>query len=161
MKDFKIEKHKSAWISTCWFFIVSNNHLLLVHPTRSRDLSIPKGQVDNDENYLETAIRELKEETWLDINDLNIIELKQFPSIIYKNKRKTLHPFLLITDSYLDPKKMECTTFVKDSDWNELYPENDKFYVVNLLSPDSVSFFERLHESQREVLNMILKYISV
>lgn len=160
MKDFKVEKHKSAGISTCGFFIVSNNHLLLVHPTRSRDLSIPKGQVDNDENYLETAIRELKEETGIDVDDLHILELKQFPSVIYKNKRKTLHPFLLITDTYLDPKKMECTTFVKDSEWNDIYPENDKFYILNLFSEESVSFFERLHDSQKEVLNMILKYLS-
>jgi len=155
--DFTPRKSKNVWIATCWFFIVSNWKLLLVHPTRSPDLSIPKWQIDNDENYFETAIRELYEETWININDLNILDIIQFDGVTYTNKRKTLHAFLLITDTQIDIKNLSCYTYVYDSNNNPLYPENDKFYMVDLYWNNSDSFFSRLHYSQKDILNQVYK----
>jgi 8-oxo-dGTP pyrophosphatase MutT (NUDIX family) len=61
------------------FVIIYDNKILLLHPTNSPwhgTYSIPKGLINNNENLLESAIRETQEEIGVefkreDINDLN------------------------------------------------------------------------------------------
>ena len=52
--------------------IVYNNKILLVHPTNSSwqkpTLGIPKGKVEKGEDILTAAIRELREETGIDVD---------------------------------------------------------------------------------------------
>lgn len=42
--------------------------VLLVHRTKYKDISLPKGKVDPGETLVETAVRELKEETGIKVN---------------------------------------------------------------------------------------------
>ena len=70
--------------------IIQDNKILLLHPTNSKwfgTYSIPKGHVEyEDENILETAIRETKEETGLNINTEDI---ESGPHLItYINKKE-------------------------------------------------------------------------
>ncbi len=70
--------------------IIYQKKILLVHPTGtawSGTFSIPKGEVDSNETYLETAIRETFEEVGIDIED-DWIDKTEYV-IEYKNRRKT------------------------------------------------------------------------
>ena len=50
-----------------WKVVDKELKVLVVHRTQHKDISIPKGKVDPGETLPETAVREIKEETGLDI----------------------------------------------------------------------------------------------
>ncbi len=51
-----------------WKVVDKELKILVVHRTQHKDVSIPKGKVDPGETLPETAVREIREETGLDIN---------------------------------------------------------------------------------------------
>jgi DNA polymerase len=76
---------KSAGI----IIILNNNKLLLSHPTNARwsnTYSFPKGHIEENESQIEAAIRELKEETSIEITEDRIIDKE--PIVIQYNDRK-------------------------------------------------------------------------
>ena len=82
--------------------IIQDNKILLAHPTRAPwygSYTIPKGKVEEGESYLDTAIRETKEEIGIDI-DKNDIDIDSVDVIDYtdKNNRvyKKVYYFLVI-----------------------------------------------------------------
>ena len=69
--------------------ILNNNKLLLSHPTNSRwsnTYSFPKGHIEENESQIEAAIRELKEETSIEITEDRIIDKE--PIVVQYNDRK-------------------------------------------------------------------------
>jgi predicted NUDIX family NTP pyrophosphohydrolase len=133
---------------TCGFFIIDKNKkVLIVHPTNAswKQWSIPKGKCDKDETYLEAAIREVKEET--DIN------LKKYKGKIvplgkskYKNRKKILHAFVFKYKGTIK-KKLKCKTLVNDK-----FPEVDYFKWVTF---DEA--LQCIHHTQVELLKKYLK----
>lgn len=76
---------KSAGI----IIILNNNKLLLSHPTNARwsnTYSFPKGHIEENESQIEAAIRELKEETSIEITEVRIIDKE--PIVVQYNDRK-------------------------------------------------------------------------
>lgn len=51
--------------AVCWRLIEGKVHVLLIHRTVHRDVTIPKGKVDPGESLPRTAVREIEEETGL------------------------------------------------------------------------------------------------
>jgi len=51
--------------AVCWRMIDDVLHILLIHRTNRRDISLPKGKVDPGEMLPQTAVREINEETGL------------------------------------------------------------------------------------------------
>lgn len=49
--------------AVCWREIGGELHVLLIHRTQHRDISLPKGKVDPGETLPQTAVREIREET--------------------------------------------------------------------------------------------------
>lgn len=49
--------------AVCWREIDGEVHVLLIHRTQHRDISLPKGKVDPGETLPQTAVREIREET--------------------------------------------------------------------------------------------------
>ena len=74
--------------------ILDNKEFLLCHQTNSKSLSFPKGRVDKGESEIDAAIRELKEETSIDINSSMITNPKSPIVIQYKNKNKFRNLYL-------------------------------------------------------------------
>lgn len=103
----------------------SNPGLVALISHRNRgggsDWCIPKGHVELGENYLETAIREVREETGLEAKVLEKIgEISYSFKIGPKRIKKTVHHYLLqqtggILDANLDP-----TGEVIDAQWFEI-----------------------------------------
>jgi 8-oxo-dGTP pyrophosphatase MutT (NUDIX family)/phosphohistidine phosphatase SixA len=54
--------------AVCWRRIEDRIEVLLIHRTRRKDVSLPKGKVDPGETLPETAVREIEEETGLRVN---------------------------------------------------------------------------------------------
>ena len=53
--------------AVCWRLIDGRMHVLLIHRTVHGDVTIPKGKVDPGESLPRTAVREVEEETGLDV----------------------------------------------------------------------------------------------
>jgi len=69
--------------------IIQDNKILLAHPTSAPwkgSYSIPKGGIEDGENFIETALRETKEEVGLDI-PFNMIDRNNEYVVEYKNKK--------------------------------------------------------------------------
>lgn len=89
--------------------ITDKTYFLAVHPTKGQMYEIPKGLTDpTDKSTLETAIREVQEETGLDISNKKLITIGQFDY----NDEKDIFVYLLITTL---PKisSLNCTSWSK------------------------------------------------
>ena len=133
---------------TCGFFIINeNDDILIVHPTYAKkDMwSIPKGRMDRGETELETAYRELKEET--NINLLNYVgRIIPLGTCKYSHRKKVLCGFAFEYDGLITDK-LKCNMLVKDK-----FPEVDKFKWVSFKKA-----FTLIHYTQQELLQKYLK----
>ena len=142
---------------SCGLYILNkNNELLIVHPTlHNPDINwgIPKGKIDGDETYWETAVRETKEETNLDITAIN--EFMELPDVVYKSKKKILTTYYVKVNDFDSNTPLTCpTTFVYKG---KQLPENDDFKWVDINDSELDLL---LHEAQISNLQIIRKYIN-
>lgn len=94
--------------------VITDGHYLLgclpfFKPATFGNYDIPKGGMDSDETPLETAKRELKEETGLDMDALggHLTDFGRHPYI----SGKQLHLFVLEVDSLPDLDSLYCDSF--------------------------------------------------
>jgi ADP-ribose pyrophosphatase YjhB (NUDIX family) len=76
-------------IISAGLLILHNNKILLVHPTNAPwfgSYSIPKGEVEKDEDLLHAAYREAQEELGINLNNYSVYDVPQW--IEYKSKSK-------------------------------------------------------------------------
>ena len=142
---------------SCGLYILNkNNELLIVHPTLHKpniNWGIPKGKIDEGETYWETAIRETKEETNLDITYYD--ELCSLPDVVYKSKKKILTTYYVKINDFDSNTSLSCpNTF--DYKGKQL-PENNDFKWININDPE---LDDIMHEAQISNLNIIRKYIN-
>ena len=88
----------------CGAIIVNNNKVLLVKQTNNV-INFPKGHVEENETEIQTAIREVKEETNLDIKILS--EYRYINSYVLENKNEKDVIFFLATAQSFDIIKQE------------------------------------------------------
>lgn len=81
--------------------------LLMGHPTCSTQWDLFKGGIDNNEDPMSAAIRELREESGLSVST---DRLKDCGRMDYIPTKKTLHAFLFVTDDndVLCPNEKTC-----------------------------------------------------
>lgn len=101
--------------------------VLMVHPTNQVDYwDFPKGRQEIGETPLETAIREVEEETGILVTSDELIDC----GFHKYNKHKNLHLFLCV-DKKFDLSKLECTSMVVKP--THQYPEVDKFEMFSIV----------------------------
>ena len=81
---------------------------LAIHPTHSPRWDIPKGEVDVGEEYIDTCVREVKEETGLDIPRDKIRYLGKYE---YRKETKDMVLFEYKVNILPDISKMKCVSY--------------------------------------------------
>jgi len=91
---------------SCGGFIYNtNNEILITRSTGSSKWNIPKGKIEDNETPLECAIREIKEETNIDVSGCMITDAGQHKYLQYKD----IHLFFFILHSV--PTDIRCNSF--------------------------------------------------
>lgn len=111
--------------TTCAVLLTDNSNLLIVHPTNSSELcswGLPKGIVDEGENYDDAAIRELYEETSLKYSKSDLVFIDIFD--YHKNKNYAL--FKLVVDEMPSLNSLKCMSYIDNTNVFEI----DKFKII-------------------------------
>ena len=106
--------------------LTNKTHFLGCHSTGNWFYDIPKGAIEENETPLEACIREVKEETNVDVSNESLIDLGVFDY----NYEKKLHLFLLIKDDLPSTDNMVCTTYFTQAKTGEERPEVDRFRYI-------------------------------
>lgn len=122
---------------SCGVIITDGTHIVLGHTTNGKFWDIPKGGMDKGETYLQTAIRELHEETGLQIDSTVLVPLK----IYHYRPKKDLMLFIWSVTTMPDPTTLFCKSeFTNEK--KQKQPELDAFMIATfdqastLLNPD-------------------------
>ena len=107
-------------VLSCGVLILNaQRELLLCHATGTPRWDIPKGVGEAGETELQTALREVVEETGIALDGADLIDLGRFAYL--RGKDLHLHAALL---ERFDPKRCVCSTRYRDSRGRER-PEMD------------------------------------
>ena len=142
------------------FLIDSERKILLVHPTNHDEhfWSIPKGLSEDNETSFESAIREMMEETNVDIPTLEpVICYKDLGVRVFKTNRKQLSAHILIIDAPLSKMNLDikCDSLFIDEHTGIEYPEND---IVKWESLDFAN--EYIHEAQLHFFDKVKELVA-
>lgn len=113
---------------SCGIIVLNEEgEVLLAHATGSRHWDIPKGQADTGEAPVQTALRETREETGLDLEALPLLDLGAFP---YRPE-KSLHLFAVrLFKQAVKLENCTCSTHFTEPNSGALLPETDDFTWV-------------------------------
>jgi 8-oxo-dGTP pyrophosphatase MutT (NUDIX family) len=140
-------------IITCGIYLYSATlkKILVCHPTRTRwnNWSIPKGLMEKGEDIYDVGVRELFEETGIDIKKVHILGSHRLPTRKYQKQEKSLHSFLIITDTDFTDHKY-TSNLVEGKEFGE----NDKWKWVTLEEAVPI-----IHQSQAENLPLIAELV--
>lgn len=132
---------------SCGILVESKYGYLALHPYGRKiesqySYDIPKGEIQEDEEHLICALRELKEETGIDIEKYLHSEIKDYGILTYNNY-KNIHLFHVYLYDINKNFDFKCTsTFESIYSWNlgEIVPEVDDF----IWTKDINSYFKNL-----------------
>lgn len=102
--------------------------LFLAHATATTHWDIPKGQGEAEEAPIDTALRELREETSIVLAPERLTDLGRFA---YR-RDKDLHLFAVrVADDEIDPANCACTSMFPSRRDGRMIPEMDAFLWVD------------------------------
>lgn len=97
----------------------------------------PKGNVEDNENLKQAALREFMEETGIDSIDYKKIKDESLISLSTKNKN--FHFFLYETEEIWNLKELKSNLFFLEN-FQEWFPENDDFKYMTLEELEKQTF---------------------
>lgn len=136
---------------TCGIYLYSipRKKILACHAARTAktNWSIPKGLKDENEDCFTAALRELFEETGIDLQKRKDLTAHDFAMVKYQKRNKWLQSYLISVNDDFATHKFVCRSMVDNE-----FPEIDKWEWMSL--EEAV---ERLHESQQKNAALILQ----
>lgn len=135
MIDDGYEKQLSAGV-----IITDGSYILACRPFGRSDTrhnyDLPKGHVEEGENVIDGAVREVKEETGYVIYDKSyLVDLGRYEYIPVKD----IHLFLFAVDALPEIRDLKCTTYFTREDGNQV-PEVGGYKYISV---DDLSWFFR------------------
>ena len=112
---------------SCGILYLYQDKILLCHVTNQKHWDIPKGEIEEGDTPIQCCLRELKEETGLDLSDEinNIEDLGRHP---YIQNKKDLHLFKYVSNTPINLDKLKCTTYFNSG--TNILPETDEYKFV-------------------------------
>lgn len=145
-------------VKSAGIFLVNNEGKILIgHPTKHKknSWSIPKGKVDKGETNYEAAVREMWEESNVDVDSATIYH--ELDSRTYKHKKKKLIPFVILEKENpeldLDSAELKCNANVPEEKGG--FPEMDDYKWVTVKEAKKL-----LHHTQVDCLGEVLEIIN-
>ncbi len=129
---------------SCGVIVTDGKVILLGHSTGNKHWDIPKGKMDEGETYIQTALRELQEETSIILTVDDVTEI----GVLDYTPRKDLYLCCYRIDNLPDINDIVCTSFCMH-DGKEIL-ELDRFeYVVfekigNYTTPNMLHTLENI-----------------
>ena len=112
---------------SCGIIFYQNGQILLGHCTGQKHWDLPKGKAENNESFVEAAIRECKEETGFIVKENELILLGE---VSYR-KGKRLVLFFCPSKIKPNPDELRCsTTYVNKH--GKRRPDIDSYKYVDL-----------------------------
>ena len=137
--------------------IDSEGNILGCHCTgkpKDSGYDFPKGEVEEGETHKEAAVRELREETDIYLNDPErkstwsevdkLIDCGIYPH----NKEKDIHIFLYRTNYFPDIKQLKCSTYFDAN--GKKYPEVDGYKII---SKEERGMFNKVLQNKFEIID--------
>ncbi len=146
MGKFEKIKHK------CGFLLQCKNKYLICHPYgakwRSNYWTLPKGMKEIGETDKETAYRETKEETGLDLTKIDG-DITKIDTYKYAGKNEKITIFLFKCNKDITKKKLECKSLIKYGE-HKRKPEIDFFQWVS-----KKEAIDKLNDTQSQAIKAI------
>jgi 8-oxo-dGTP pyrophosphatase MutT (NUDIX family) len=115
--------------------------------------TIPKGRIDEyDKDYFAAAVRELKEETSVDLSKIDYDKHHELDFVEYKHGKKSLKPFLIISKKNLKDIELKCLSFYENEKGK--FPEIGGYFWFSL---DDAK--DKLHYTQSQCIPEIEKIL--
>lgn len=105
--------------------------------------------MEKGEDILTVCLRELKEETGVDVRSISVLSQHQLPSRKYQKQEKTLESYLVVTDHDFT-NHAYSSNLVDGKD----FPEIDKWKWVDLIQAAGI-----LHQTQIENLLVVAELL--
>lgn len=115
-------------VVTCGVLIQYKDKFLICHATMSPWWSIPKGIKNKNESLAAAAIRELREETGIELNENQL----EFAGVFPYTDKKDLALFKYNLNHPIDIKSLKCTSYFFHAKTKKQLPETDSFKFVDL-----------------------------
>jgi 8-oxo-dGTP pyrophosphatase MutT (NUDIX family) len=118
---------------TCGVYLYSTeiDRILVGHVTNRNYWSIPKGHLERDDkSYFTCAIRELWEETNISISDINIIQKHELDFNDYRNGKKKIKTFIIVTNTPIEKLDIKCNSYFYEG--NIKTPEFDNYKWIKV-----------------------------
>ena len=141
--------------TTCGIYVYSTeiDRVLVGHVTNHNAWSIPKGHFEeSDGGYFACAVRELWEETNISLSDINILEKHEFGFNVYRNSKKKIKTFLIITDTPIETLNIKCNSYFYED--NIKTPEFDTYKWIKVDSLKNYVHYAQ-YQNVEKIKNLI------
>lgn len=117
---------------SCGIIFYKDKKILVGHTTGQSHWDLPKGKAENNETFIEAAIRECSEETSFHVDEKDLLYIGN----VQYRKGKRLVLYYYINPVLPSIKQLKCTSTYTNSKGQER-PELDKFKYIDIESSDS------------------------
>lgn len=140
--------------TSCGFFIINElGEILTCRPTLTDNWDIPKGMQEDGESYIQTAIRELDEETGIDLmgRHKEIYSTIEDIGLFRYNSQKNLYLFkVYVQKSDIVTEDLVCRSMFTHKATKTKLPENDKFEWMKV-----EEFEDKCFDSMKPIVSII------